>query len=282
LTGFSKTETPIAGTTRHLIYDQKLALTFAIAALAVASSARAQYLDSYATVNGTFYDLNATTDNPDFHNASLGTFNLGDSLLLGAEMNLSGGNVEFSRLGFNVSNTTGFQEIGGNFQQQVNGNDRWVLDGANRINLLANISEPGNYTVSVYLHGRYNGGNDFFLNRGGVNEQNFTANFTVVPEPSSLSLLAGPAILGSLVLCAPSARLISGSRKLSKAPLWRGFFLLVGRLSCGGIVADQLFTFSRKKFSKFPCVILRRALSFARFRPLAKRLGETTLNLAPG
>ena len=176
---------------------KKLALALIVASVAIASSAQAQYLGSYATVNGTFYDLNVDSSNADFHTAFLGTFNLGDSLLLGAEMNITGGNVEYSRVGFNVSNTLGFQEVGGTFDQQISGNDRWLLAGDDRIDLLAGITSPGDYTVSIYLHGNYNGGPEFFLNRGGVGGQNFEATFTVVPEPSSLSLLAGPAILGA-------------------------------------------------------------------------------------
>lgn len=56
----------------------------------------------------------------------------------------------------------------------------------------------GNYTLEVFFAGTTNGlggaTSNIFLNNGGTN---YKATFSVVPEPSSLTLLAGPVLLGA-------------------------------------------------------------------------------------
>ena len=88
----------------------------------------------------------------------------------------------------------------GNFQVPFNsnlqnsGDQKWQTLTQN-VNLLAGLA-LGNYTATIRLtaptgnDGNFSGGNT--LDTG-----NFTVNFTVVPEPSILVLLAGPALLAA-------------------------------------------------------------------------------------
>ena len=65
------------------------------------------------------------------------------------------------------------------------------------LNLLTGLVN-GNYTLEVFFAGTTNGlggaASNIFLNSGGTN---YKATFSVVPEPSSFALLAGPALLGA-------------------------------------------------------------------------------------
>ena len=65
------------------------------------------------------------------------------------------------------------------------------------LNLLTGLVN-GNYTLEVFFAGTTNGlggaPTNIFLNNGAAN---YKATFSVVPEPSSLTLLAGPALLGA-------------------------------------------------------------------------------------
>ncbi len=173
---------------------KKITLLIAAASLALALTSHASFQASFAAVNGSYYDLNATTGNADFQGTDLGIFDTTtDSILLGSEMNLTGGNIEYSRTGWAVKDNLGaivggsFTETAGSFDSVQSGNDRWVLSGASRPDLLSGLSN-GDYTVEVYLHGKYNGGGNFFESNGGPN---FIADFTVVPEPGAYALIAG-------------------------------------------------------------------------------------------
>ena len=65
------------------------------------------------------------------------------------------------------------------------------------LDVLAGLSN-GNYTLELFFSGTTNSGGGatptIFLNNGGAN---YKATFSVVPEPSSLTLLAGPTLLGA-------------------------------------------------------------------------------------
>ena len=194
---------------------KKLALSLAaVAAIAVTASADTGIFGSYVVINtgsgDTFYDLGSTTTNPDFSSLNGSVFGPGTQFQLdGGELNT-----------FKNNNTTGngFNDIGtpsllysvvpsgveGNFQLGFNsefpnfgnntGDQKWQTLGQN-INLLSNLA-PGDYTLNIRITAPTGFNSDF---SGGaiLDTGTFSTNFTVVPEPSTLSLLAGPAILGA-------------------------------------------------------------------------------------
>ncbi len=69
------------------------------------------------------------------------------------------------------------------------GDQRWAIENQT-FDLLFGLSD-GTYILDVFLRETSSDGGAF-SNNGGAN---YGATFTVVPEPSTLSLLAGPAIL---------------------------------------------------------------------------------------
>ena len=190
---------------------KKLALGLTAAAVltvgATTTSANADFFGNgfiVLNVNGagnTFYDLNPPTNTlqPDFNGANLGTFDpsFGDSLILnGAEFNTfqdGGDNVIEVSLNYRVYTGTApnFSSFSVDFVSQT-GNDKFWQSTNENINLLNNLS-PGTYTFEVFGSADTTAGPRFYSNSGN----NYVASFTVVPEPSTLSLLAGPAILGA-------------------------------------------------------------------------------------
>ena len=197
---------------------KKLALSLAVAAaFAVNASADTGIFGSFAVIDtgsgNTFYDLTSTTTNPDFASLNGAVFGPGDVFrLVGGELNtfknnnttgngfndvgqpsllysvVTGGTSGNFGLGFN-------SEFGGNPSFGNNpGDQKWQTLGQN-VNLLANLA-PGDYTLNIRITAPTGNNGDF---SGGaiLDTGAFAANFTVVPEPSSLSLLAGPAILGA-------------------------------------------------------------------------------------
>lgn len=149
-----------------------------------------------------FYDLNppTATGNPDFGGAFLGAFNptLGDSLIInGAEFNTfqdGGDDVSLVNLNYRIFSgaAPGFSNFSVDFVSQA-GNNKFWQSTTESINALSGLLN-GTYTFEVYGDATTTPGTRFF-NNGGAN---FVATFTVVPEPSTLTLLAGPAILGAL------------------------------------------------------------------------------------
>ena len=199
-------------------------LTLLLAAISVAASsafAGASIYDSFVIVNGTFYDIGSNTSNADY-GTSLGEFDTTMSITLGGQQKSSkdnGTDVTGHQLLFRIFQgapgpTQPFSTINYGFQWNQGdtgapgnlnnaGDQQWGTDvqGANTVSDAITLSlagfDPGVYTLEVYSQITTDGTNaaaTIFNNQGG---SNYRAAFTVVPEPSSLSLLAGPAILGA-------------------------------------------------------------------------------------
>lgn len=139
--------------------------------------------------SSTFYDLNPQTQtlNPDFNGTFLGTFDpsLGDSLVIkGAEFNTfqdSGDNV--SAVFLNYRDYSGappsFSSLSIDFVSQSGNNKFWQSTNKN-VSLLNGLAN-GNYFFEVFGSGNTTAGDIFYSN----NSANYTATFTVVPEPGT-------------------------------------------------------------------------------------------------
>ena len=189
---------------------KKLALALVCSAAIIAASAQATtgIFGGYVVldINGTgdtFYELENPNDdsNPSLNGANLGTFDpdVNSLFFSGGEaltFKSDGGDVTAATVYYRVfeaGNPSGsFNGVNLPFAQDLgNGDQRWQSLAPND-NLLLNLA-PGNYTLQAYVDASTNEGTRF-LNNGGAN---YNASFTVVPEPSTVSLLAGPAILGA-------------------------------------------------------------------------------------
>ena len=138
----------------------------------------------------THYDLNATTANPNFQGANLGTFGVGTTNLVfkGAEHNVfkcGGADLTSTRLYYRiyltgssqptfVSNNIGYTST---FANGCGGQDQVWSNSGYTTNLLSGLA-PGNYTFQVYSDASTTnccGGTVFASNSGN----NYTATFTV-------------------------------------------------------------------------------------------------------
>ncbi len=180
---------------------QLQSITLALIATAVSSYGAAGIFDSFAIVNtasNTYYDIGATTGNPDFQGTALGTFDAtSDNLKLGGQTKTfknNGTDVTGAKIYYRVwsgSESGTFSNLSYAFQINISGGDQqWGTDvaGSNATafytpNLLTGLSN-GNYTLEVYTEITTNGvnaGSPIASNNSG---NNFEATFTVVPEPS--------------------------------------------------------------------------------------------------
>jgi hypothetical protein len=191
-----------------------IALLLASLLLTAAAQAATGVFGSYAqifTTSSTVYVAQSYGgSNPAFDNADLGIFSLSDTLeITNASLMTfknSGGNVTGAHLQYRVyevGNTPGvFNTISLNFGSNApstdlggvnfsgGGDQEWRgLLGGTPIDLLSGITEAGDYEVEIFFRAFTNEG-DRFSNNGG---SNYTAQFTVVPEPAM-------AMLGSLGL----------------------------------------------------------------------------------
>jgi hypothetical protein len=139
-----------------------------------------------------FYDLNATTGNPDFHASNLGSFTQCSSSLVlkGAQHNVwkcGGCDLTSTRLYYRIypqgspsgsytSISIGYSSGGAN---GCGGQDQQWQNVGYTINLLSGLS-PGSYTIEVYSDATITclSGTAFANNSGN----NYRANFTVVNE----------------------------------------------------------------------------------------------------
>ena len=134
-----------------------------------------------------YYDLNATSSNPDFQSAYLGNYGPNNSILLkGAEHNVykcHGCDLTSTRLNYRIyltaSPSGSYSNINipysSGFNNGCNGQDQqWKSDG-NSINLLSGLTIQGNYTIEVYSDASItcSGGTAFASNNGS----NYKATF---------------------------------------------------------------------------------------------------------
>lgn len=202
--------------------------------LAISSAfAAAGISDAFSIVNGQFYDLGATTGNPDYQNAFLGAFDpaTGQIRLGGQQKSFQNGSTDVfgSFLQYRIYLTLAgpggsFSSIGEplQFNLAIPGERQWGTEpqGSNTTDRAVTISlagfAPGSYTLELSSFIITNGsGADRQINNdnGG---SNFQASFVVVPEPSSLTLVAGPSLLGAWFLL---GRRSGHKRGVRRAPL---------------------------------------------------------------
>ena len=142
--------------------------------------------ESYAVlkINGggnTYYDLQATTGNPDFNGLDLGTFTNGQTLVfVGGENKTwknSGGDVTGGRIHYRVYMETpsgSFSNVSFNWIQNLgNGNQKWGAT-TGTTNVLSGLPN-GEYTLEVYTEADTNLGPRYSNNDGA----NYKATFTV-------------------------------------------------------------------------------------------------------
>lgn len=175
--------------------------------------------DQFIIVNsGTnnYYDIGATTTNPDFQGASLGSFTTSGSLLLGGQGKSFKNNFSdvtgmslFYRVwqgspggSFNQFNYTFQSNLGTGPSPDFSVNQQWGSDvaGSNGTafytgNLLTGLA-TGTWNLEVFSQITTNGVNTANPISNNNGTANFTATFAVVPEPSrTLLLFAGVAAM---------------------------------------------------------------------------------------
>lgn len=173
-------------------------LTFILAGYTAQSQCYGIY-ESYIIIGGSgqYYDLQASTGNPDFNGANLGTFVEGGTLrLYGAEMKV------YLEIGCGFSNVFLDWRVypsgspSGSFTPEeifynsticticacgTGNNEKWLANSANT-NVLAGLG-PGTYTMEVYGRGVNNCGTAYSSNSGS----NYKATFVVTaPMPIEL------------------------------------------------------------------------------------------------
>ena len=158
-----------------------------------------------------FYDIGATTGNPDFQGNDLGVYSVGDSLFVGGQQKSfknNGTDVFSHGLAWRVysgSPSGSFTTVNMPFQFDIGGGDQqWGGDSqgahSDPIEVSTNVLQglaPGSYTLDVYSFITTNGVNESATVFNNVGGNNYQATFTVIPEPSA-ALLGGLGLIGLL------------------------------------------------------------------------------------
>ena len=181
------------------------------------SFANSGFCENYAIlkINGgtnTYYDLQATTGNPDFNGANLGNFNIGSNTLI-----LNGGENKFFKCGtdaitqsylyYRIYKTTATPGVFISSQIFYNSNvvtacncggtdELWNATAAN-INVLNGLT-PGTYYLEVYANADYtyvSGSGTHYANNGAAN---YKATFTVTPVYVTSTTGTSPATYNTL------------------------------------------------------------------------------------
>lgn len=171
------------------------------------------YAQIFTTSSTVYVAQSYGGSNPAFQGADLGSFTISDTLQLANASVMTfknifeGNNVTGAEIQYRVYETGdtpgGFTTIPLNFGNNApntdlggvnfggGGDQEWRGLVGGPANLLSGITTSGDYSVEIFFRAFTNLG-DRFSNNGG---SNFTANFTVIPEPAA-------ALLGSLGLLA--------------------------------------------------------------------------------
>ena len=125
-----------------------------------------------------------------FNGGELDTYKSGGANVNGAQIfySLNGGSTFSSadQLAFNQDNVNG-----------STGDQRWYSDGE-AVNLLNGLSD-GTYTLQVYLDATTDANGTLYANNNS-SPTNYTATFTVIPEPSTIMMLLSSGLFGSFYL----------------------------------------------------------------------------------
>jgi hypothetical protein len=143
--------------------------------------------DANSTLNlGTF---TLGTDSLTFAGGEVLTFKSGSDNFTGADVYYSIDNGSFVQipLSFNEDNVAG-----------STGDQRWYID-TNTGNLISGLS-AGSHTLSFYFDATDNYGTGIYTPVVNNSGPNYTASFTVVPEPSTLMMLLSSGLFGSFYL----------------------------------------------------------------------------------
>lgn len=148
-----------------------------------------------------WYDLNGSDQSENFHGADLGAFAISGSLFLNAQLNAwADGDDYYTATSFALYYRvyeTGDTPPGWSYSQSVSissqGGNNWQ-GYAPGVNILQGLG-AGSYSVEVFaykIHYWDTAGGGSWEERiweGGVDNQPFTAEFQVIPEPGTLGLL---------------------------------------------------------------------------------------------
>ncbi|MBX9807489.1 MAG: hypothetical protein K2X95_06790, partial [Flavobacteriaceae bacterium] len=177
-----------------------LLMVFVFIGVNTTIQAQSGIYESYAILNSNgggnlYYDLQASTGNPDFNGANLGTFNSSNTLILNGAQNKTykcpGDNITQCFLFYRIYKigdlAPSFSSTGIPFNSDIPGalcpsgqNQIWQSIGAN-VNVLNGLC-PGNYYLEVFTNAdySYNYGSNYsthYANNGGTN---YIATFTIV------------------------------------------------------------------------------------------------------
>lgn len=157
--------------------------------------------NSGASLLNQYYDMQATTANPNFNENNFGVFNINDSNQI---LQLKGGEVKTFKNGLSdVFSATLFYRV---FETSVGagslgfanlnlpwssnlpttGDQSWSTTGSSISLLGGSVVADKSYTIEVYFEANTSDG-IAYSNAGGAN---YKATFSTVPEPSSASLMA--------------------------------------------------------------------------------------------
>jgi hypothetical protein len=161
--------------------------------------------DTYFDINNQGNDSitpSFDTDNTNVNSYSQTiTIQLGQSIKLGGQLQTfpqAGGTSAF--LGYRITDlneTTGsFTEMSLPFLDQIGNNDRWQQLASTSGVEIGSTLAVGSYLLEVYEHAT---NNNSLFNQEGAPGNDWEMRIDVVPEPSTLSLLAAPAILGAVL-----------------------------------------------------------------------------------
>jgi hypothetical protein len=143
------------------------------------------------TGGNTYYDLNASSNNPDFNGNNLGEFSTGNTLhLKGFEHKVweSGCSFDYTKLFYKVEessdNSQGFSVLNGSYSSYLGGNNhKWDNQSAN-VNLLNGLA-PGNYKITVYGEADTSCQDPVYDSNSGAN---YIATFTVTNYSSDSTI----------------------------------------------------------------------------------------------
>lgn len=166
----------------------------------------AGFFDSYTIVNSTFYDLSADSINADFSGTNIGNFDTSDSLTIGGQLksykngstDVTGANISYAIYQDGESAT--FSDISYSWEGNLSnpGDQQWGTSASSSVSL--STLSSGNYQLSVYASVFTNGSDaspQIFDNAGGAN---YTASFTIVPEPSNFALIGSLFAIGLVAI----------------------------------------------------------------------------------